>query len=1118
MDPLAGDGVNTPDLEVTKTGVKANRSSISDGKQAHSIAKALETASTERNTRDAAIWKKYNNSQPFLPSDLVAAGESWRSNFPTGFLSSIVDRVTPAPIKIIESARYLTSAKLAAKDKDGKERTDASRKSEEFQRIVTKAIRQWSNWKDHNYALFQEDVLIGGAFAVWLDEDEPWPWAAKQNEVHLPEGTGQHASSCQLFSAKKSYLIHEAVDFIKDGREVSEAAGWDVDAMVETINKAAPNNPIKGNDNSTTDVRSYEDTVREGTMGQSYQTGAKVIETYHLLATEPDTGNVTQYILDRNGENKVLFMKENRYEKMEECFRGDTMVVTKGGQFPIKDLSGSSHVVLCGDGEWRSAKFASGGKQELFKITLANGEIIFATENHRWFVGWKMEEKTTLEIAGRNLPIIPSRLRPDKNHPDFIPGVQHGIMFGDGSRVSKNTFRAYLYCEKKPLSIYFDKITSGYKEEVSDPHFLVVRITSPDIDLKEIPDTEFSDAYWYGFFCGLLATDGCVSGQHGTTWLSQSSEEDIRAIASQCYRFGVSIASIRNGASQESSYKPGQPFTILTFVRNSLLVTDLLRERHIRNFNYARSCDRLATVKVLSVEPTGITEEVFCCKEPETSSFVLASGVLTGNCITFFTLQPGNGKFYGSKGLGRILVNMHIAIERARNVMFDQFYLAGLMILKTDAAKAPQVQLKVKHPFILVTSDADFAKDQLQANVEEFLQLDTKITQLAEQAAGAYIPDRISPDTGQDITATEAQINASRENEAKIAFLARAWGQFANEISVIQKRLCKKDSSHPVAKQVYKELEQAGLSDEEIEELANTPAAEVVQDLSTVQNQQIQAVQAKYAGNPSVDQQKLMRYDITSMSTPQIADDLIIPQNDHTIEVEEVRQQLQENEDMSSGASMPVSPRDKHDIHLKVLLSEIQRTAPGIVKAVQSDPKNAQMLDNVSTALVHAQAHIDAMKQGGADPEAIKPFQEAVDMADDMLKKFAQQLSQMPPETSTMPQESSQAPNGPNMPPADQNAPEPIHPEEHMLKIASSITYKDAPPSIQAQIEAAAGFQPASPEERSKSQASDAIAKHPDLPSKLEPVDPSRVIPTTPIDPSRVIPTEPISPERLIPQ
>lgn len=957
---------------------------------------------------------------------------------------------------------------------------------------------------------------MGGAFAVWLDEDDWRPWLGKQDQVYIPEGTGQHSSQCQLFTVNRPYLIHDAVDFIKDGEEVASAAGWDVDAMVESINEAAPKNPAK-DDNTSSDARSFEDVVREGTQGQSYETGAKVVDTTHVLVTEPDTGKVTQYILDRRGQKKTLFLKEDRYDKMEDCFRGDTLVLTQAGHRPIRELSGEMHSVLCGDGAWREARFGSGGNQELFKITLPSGETIYSTARHRWFTGWKMEEKTTVELAGLNLPIIPSFQRPDRKDAEFLSGVQHGIVFGDGGRVSKNTFRVQLYCEKKQLSIFFDKISTGYRARLSDPNFLIARISSPGVDLKKPPNILKSDTYWYGFFCGLISTDGCVSEQHGTVTLQQSDPDSIRLIASQCYRFGISVSSIRDFTTTDSSYKSKQDVSVITFVKQSLVLEDFLRERHRRNFISNVKRDRLATVKVASVEPTGITEEVFCCREPETSSFVLSSGILTGNCITFFTLQPGNGKFYGSKGLGRILGNMALSQERTRNEIVDQFQLAGLIILKTGVAQAPQLQLKIKTPLMVVSTDGDFIKQPINVDVEKFLALDAYMSRLAEMAAGAYIPDKIT--TAGDPTAktaTEATIDASRENEAKIAFLARAWGQIANMISTIQRRLCKKGTSDEVAKQLQKDLKDGGFTDEEIQEIANVPAAEVVQDLSTVQGQQIQQVAAKYRGDPSIDQQKLMRYDITAMSTPQLADDIIIPQNDHTIEVEEVRQQLQENEDMSSGASMPVSPRDKHDIHLKVLLSEIQRTAPQIVQKVSSDPNNAPMLDNVNAALIHGQAHVDMMKQQGMKPEQLKPYQDAIDMADKMLQEFAKKLAEQAQQAPQMPADASQAPVDPNAPSADPNAPQQIHPEEHMLKITSSIKYEDAPSSIQAQIEAAAGFIPASAEERKQSGATEAVQKHPDLPAKLQEVHPSEVISPQPVDPSQVITPQEIDPSSVI--
>jgi hypothetical protein len=38
--------------------------------------------------------------------------------------------------------------------------------------------------------------------------------------------------------------------------------------------------------------------------------------------------------------------------------------------------------------------------------------------------------------------------------------------------------------------------------------------------------------------------------------------------------------------------------------------------------------------------------------------------------------ETGNGRIHGSKGLGRMLFNMHVAIERSRNATVDQIYLS----------------------------------------------------------------------------------------------------------------------------------------------------------------------------------------------------------------------------------------------------------------------------------------------------------------------------------------------------------------------------------------------------------------------------------------------------------
>src|ERR1044071_8485946 len=96
-------GINNPDL--TKD-VKVQIKAITDEKQAYTIAENLRTANQDRNKTDAIIYSKYSGSPPYDDNALRQAGQSERYNFPTGFLASIVDRVTPVPIQLIDSARY----------------------------------------------------------------------------------------------------------------------------------------------------------------------------------------------------------------------------------------------------------------------------------------------------------------------------------------------------------------------------------------------------------------------------------------------------------------------------------------------------------------------------------------------------------------------------------------------------------------------------------------------------------------------------------------------------------------------------------------------------------------------------------------------------------------------------------------------------------------------------------------------------------------------------------------------------------------------------------------------------------------------------------------------------
>ena len=205
-DPGYGAGINAPQLD-PKT-LEPKLRSIKNGEQAFSVASALEVANQTRNNKNAVIYRKYNGDPPYNQKALTDAGEGWRSNASFGFLSGIVSRVVPAPVAIIDSARYLTNASLKGKGEDN------VKKNEAFRAKVTKAIRQWEGWKSFNYALAQENCLMGGALVAWLDDYSPWPRFFQLDQAFVPDGTLQHARSVQLFVARQEWLIHEAVEFI----------------------------------------------------------------------------------------------------------------------------------------------------------------------------------------------------------------------------------------------------------------------------------------------------------------------------------------------------------------------------------------------------------------------------------------------------------------------------------------------------------------------------------------------------------------------------------------------------------------------------------------------------------------------------------------------------------------------------------------------------------------------------------------------------------------------------------------------------------------------------------------------------------------------------------------
>ncbi len=457
--------------------------------------------------------------------------------------------------------------------------------------------------------------------------------------------------------------------------------------------------------------------------------------------------------------------------------------------------------------------------------------------------------------------------------------------------------------------------------------------------------------------------------------------------------------------------------------------------------------------------------------------------------VALFALTPGT--FYGSIGLGKTIVNACIALERNRNRMMDQLRLAGLMVVKTDATKSPTLQMRVMHPFILAATDGTIEQQQLQANIESFIDTDNQLLRWIEQAAGAYISDLRGPDENPT-TATEEQIRQRNQSQQQAAFLARAASQHAKLVANIQKRLLDPDTLDDTAKEVQRALkEDDGLSEVEIKYLRDCPVAEVVEGPIEARNAKVIAAGAALKGDPNFDQYILSNQVATAMVDPVFTKDVMLPEASvQANEIEGSRQQLQENEAMIAGAPMPVSPRDMHPAHLKVMFGEMRQ---GIPSVVQGDPK---VMDAMNLMLHHGDAHIQEMDKAGAKPAETKPYRDNLKAFDELLKKtgehYAKQaaLQQQGPPPGTM-----AVPHGPGSmsgeiapgvgAPVPQGQPaQPMEPAS-AADLVKMYVAPETPAEIKVQIEEKIGLTPSTVEQHQAAAALAAVEKHPSLPSKV---------------------------------
>lgn len=410
---------------------------------------------------------------------------------------------------------------------------------------------------------------------------------------------------------------------------------------------------------------------------------------------------------------------------------------------------------------------------------------------------------------------------------------------------------------------------------------------------------------------------------------------------------------------------------------------------------------------------------------------------------TLFTLQTGNRKFYGSKGLGRMLANLSIALERGRCLAADMSHLSGLLVMQADPKDINAIQPRVVHPFVVIPKGVDISSEKIEFSAQNYEILDQKLVNLAESIAGAFIPPNLD-NQGASSTTIEAAQKAEREMAVRQGVLGRFFKQFADLVSAMQRKICS-PTNIKEAQRIFAENQERqaggvrifltrvgkllqrvlgkkeapkmaaqsetliadkdavnflvdmfteGLTVEEIAQLALAPSGNSEQanmeqqDVNTITFLQTQAL------NPYIDQMESTRMQAEIQLGADRAERVVLKDTtDPNESAAQIRLQLMELGQMLGGQAMPVAQQDDHRTHRKTIVGK----ATPLFELIEMAP-TPEIVQSGELILGHYAEHLakdinttDADK--AKEQEGLAGWVKLVEEAKMKLEQMAEQMA-----------------------------------------------------------------------------------------------------------------------------
>ena len=313
-------------------------------------------------------------------------------------------------------------------------------------------------------------------------------------------------------------------------------------------------------------------------------------------------------------QNGIIHFHDADYfaQHMHNCFKGSTKFVTNLGVKSFNSFKDGDIIkVVSADGKWREARVRNYGKQEMQTVVLKScrsTKKIVCTKNHRWLL--KDGSVTTSIRKGMTLaPLRDMHSCSMESVEDYYAWMV-GFAIGDGVDKKEGYTTIRLCGDKAKYSDYFRRAGASvtYPKSFCGDVSVSVKGAFKQDFLNAKAWRFFSGRHKRFLFWGLYAADGASKANKIVTSDDRVAEliRDISAVA------GYYISSER------------ETVHCTNFKKDACCVEFCFRRHQNSNNSWV-------VQEVIPYRP-GSKFEAWCVEEPETHSFTLDGGVVTGNC------------------------------------------------------------------------------------------------------------------------------------------------------------------------------------------------------------------------------------------------------------------------------------------------------------------------------------------------------------------------------------------------------------------------------------------------------------------------------------------------------